>query len=400
MNRSPRTLLAILTEEALRLFFPLCALHAAAWPLVWTWALRLGPPFGQTTPPSLWHGHEMLYGAYGAALIGFLFTAAPEWTHTPRPSARLLLSSASLWIAGRLFGLAGADGLGLVGGVADITWLAILLVWLAHVAWRSRSSALVSFLFCLFALLAWEVGFRQAVAQDSIGPAQGMLERALLTFCALLGLALMRITPPITNRILDPDRSSTPFRPHPGRRYLAPALVALALVAGLAGGSAPVTGYLLIAAGAAFLDRVAESFIGPRFFKLEILALAGSAALTGGGLILLRASRLGAPHWQIAAIHTLAMGGLGLGVLGVFSIAGRLHTGQALGLSRAMGAAFGLALLATGLRAAASLGLLLPGPAHGLAAIAWASAFAIWLWQYWPAFSTSSNVAHVTGAND
>lgn len=400
MKGSLRALLAGLTEEALRLFFPLCALHAAAWPLVWTWVLRLGPPFGQNMPPSLWHGHEMLYGAYGAALIGFLFTAAPQWTSTPRPAARLLLWSAGLWIAGRLFGLAGADELGLVGGVADIAWLTILLFWLAHVAWRSRSSALAGFLLCLLALLAWEVGFRLALVHGAIGLAQGMLERALLTFCALLGLALMRITPPITNRILDPDQSSTPFRPHPGRRYLAPALVGLALAAGLGGVSAPVAGYLLIAAGAAFLDRVAESFIGPRFFKLEILALAGSAALTGGGLILLGASRLGAPHWQIASIHIVAMGGLGLGVLGVFSIAGRLHTGQALGLSRAMGAALGLALLATCLRVAASLGLPAPGPAHGLAAIAWASAFAIWLWQYWPAFAGASDLTRAAEGRD
>lgn len=391
MKPASGSLLRALTEEALRLFFPLCAIHAAIWPFIWTWLFGLDLPLRRTTPPSIWHGHEMLYGAYGAALLGFILTAVPEWTNTSRPSARLLLLLAGLWMAARLVGLVGADGLNLIAAMADIAWLGILIVWLGLIAVRRRAGVLTGFLICLSALLAWEIGLRFAIANQAFAQAQTFLEYALLTFCALLGLALMRITPPITNRVLDPTQFTAPFRPHPGRRYLSPAMVAVVIGPDLLGASTAVLGYLLIGAGAAFLDRVAESFIGRRFFRLEILALAGSAAFAGIGLVLLGAGHLGPSQLQLVGLHVIAMGGLGFGVLGVFAIAGRLHTGQDLGLSRSVGLALTLALFAMALRAASGLGFMPPGPAHGWAALAWAAAFLIWLREYWPPFSTPSD---------
>jgi len=69
------------------------------------------------------------------------------------------------------------------------------------------------------------------------------------------------------------------------------------------------------------------------------------------------------------------MGGLGLAVFAVYCVAGRLHTGRTLGLSR--GERWGaLALVAAvALRIAPDLGVALPGPAHGLAALLWAVSF-------------------------
>lgn len=60
----------------------------------------------------------------------------------------------------------------------------------------------------------------------------------------------------VTNLILDPTETISPFRPHPGRLNLAPGLVALAIAGDLAGLSPAAGGYLPIAAGAAFMDRV------------------------------------------------------------------------------------------------------------------------------------------------
>ncbi|MCK6478518.1 MAG: NnrS family protein, partial [Phycisphaerales bacterium] len=94
-----------------------------------------------------------------------------------------------------------------------------------------------------------------------------------------------------------------------------------------------------------------------------------------------------APGLDVVGLHVLGMGGLGVGVLGVFSIAGKLHTGQELGLSKRIALAFALLLLAVVLRAAPTFGVLPPGPMHGLASLAWAAAFLIWLRAYWPAFS-------------
>src|SRR5690606_32851323 len=116
----------VLGDEGFRLFFPLAALYAALWPFQWVLVFGLDLPFARDTPPSLWHAHEMIFGAYGAALLGFVTTAVPEWTDTPCLRGRRLYVLAGLWGVGRLVGFLGADALGVVGALADIGWLALL----------------------------------------------------------------------------------------------------------------------------------------------------------------------------------------------------------------------------------------------------------------------------------
>ena len=205
---------------------------------------------------------------------------------------------------------------------------------------------------------------------------------------------LARITVPITNLVLDPSEATSPFRPHPGRLNLAPGLVAIAIAGDLLGLSPAATGFLLIAAGAAFLDRVAEAFIGRGSLRAEILALAGASALAGTGLLMVGAARLGAAIPKSAGLHVALMGGLGFGILGVFSIAGLIHTGQALGLTRAAKIALLSLVLAVALRVLPDLGLVpsLPGPPHAVSSVVWAFAFLTWLRAYWPLLSDAGTI--------
>ncbi|MEP3427910.1 MAG: NnrS family protein [Roseibium sp.] len=71
---------------------------------LWVLAFTLNLPLAHEVPASLWHGHEMLVGAFGAALIGFLTTAAPEWTESKPLKGRKLWTLAGLWAIGRLVG--------------------------------------------------------------------------------------------------------------------------------------------------------------------------------------------------------------------------------------------------------------------------------------------------------
>lgn len=379
----------ILGDEGFRLFFPLGAIYAAIWPLQWVLAFQFDLPLARTTPPALWHAHEMIFGAFGAALIGFITTAVPEWTDTPRLQGRRLFALAGLWGAGRLVGFFGMDALGLLGALADAAWLAALAAYVALVSWRKRTDRLLAFLFWLCALLAAQLAVRYAFLTEDILLAQRLLHCAGVVFLGLLGLALARISVPVTNLVLDPSEATSPFRPHPGRRHLAPGLVVVAVAGELLGLSQAVTGFLMAAAGAAFMDRVGEAFIGREAFRAEILALAGSSAFAGAGLILVGAARLGAPFGEAAGLHLAFMGGLGIGVLAVFSIAGLLHSGRPLGLSRATKLAFLLAVAGVLLRVLPDFGLMpdLPGPPHAGAALLWAAGFMLWLVAYWPALS-------------
>lgn len=385
----------ILGDEGFRLFFPLGALYAALWPFQWVLVFGLDLPLARTTPPALWHAHEMIFGAFGAALIGFITTAVPEWTDTQRPQARFLFPMAALWSGGRLVGFLGADLLGWFGALFDIVWLLLLVGYVARISLRKRTDSLLAFVFWIGALAACEVAARYAFLVEDVELAQRMLHAAGFVFLGLLGLALARVTVAVTNLVLDPTEATSPFRPHPGRLNLAPGLVALAIAGDLAGLSPAAGGYLMIAAGAAFMDRVGEAFVGREMLRAEIMVLAGSSLLAGAGLILVGLARLGAPLAEVTGLHAALMGGLGLGVLAVFSIAGLLHTGQLLSFARATRFAVLLLVAAVALRVLPDLGLMPqpPGPPYAGAAILWAAAFLLWLKTYWPALSDPATLA-------
>ncbi|MFT0531319.1 NnrS family protein [Castellaniella hirudinis] len=389
----------VLADEGFRIFFPLAALHAALWPFLWVAVWSFNLPFAQAVPSGLWHAHEMIFGAWGAALIGFMTTAAPEWTNSARPRGRVLWGLAVLWGVGRLAGLLGASLLLPLSALADLAWISALVCFLARISWRYRTARVLSFMGWIVALgLAGAVA-RWAMLVGDTGLASTALRVAGLVFLGLLGLALARITVPVTNVVLDPTEMTTPFRPHPGRLNLGSGLVALALAGELAGLSPAVTGFLWIGAGAGFMDRMAEGFVGREFFRAEIMVLMAASGFAGAGLILLGAARLGAPWGEVAPLHLALIGGLGLGVLAVLAVAGRFHTGQGLGLHWRTKLAFLLAAAAALLRALPEMGWMPwpPGPLHLLPALCWAAAFAFWLVDYWPALSDAATLIRRAG---
>jgi len=223
MNR-----LTILGDEGFRLFFPLAALHAALWPTAWAILHGLDMPLAGAVPPSVWHGGEMILGTFGAALIGFITTAVPEWTDTPRPQGKRLFRLAVLWGIGRLAGFLGGDTAGIIAAMADAAWLLWLVQYVIR-SWAARPQAkLLGVLSWLSLLVAAALVLRLGFALGDWELAQRALMVAGLVFLGLLGLILARITVPITNIVLDPSRDTAPFRPHPGRINLAPGLALVA----------------------------------------------------------------------------------------------------------------------------------------------------------------------------
>lgn len=380
-----QALARVLSDEGLRLFFPLAAIYAALWPLQWV-LFSFALPLARTTPPAFWHAHEMLFGAWGGALLGFITTALPEWSATRRPRGRLLFPLAALWALGRLVGFAGADALGAIGALADLGWLTLLTGYALRVCWRRRDTRLLGFAALLAVLVVLEAGLRWSFLRLDFALAQRLLQLAGLAFLGLLGLALGRITIAVNNLLLDPSEATTPYRPHPGRLHLASTLAGLVIAAELSGLSAATSGWLLLAAGAAFMDRSGESFIGRASLRAEALVLLGASLFAGAGLILTGLARLGLALPPSTGLHLAFMGGLGLGVMAVFCIAGLLHTGQRLRFAR--GARLACALLALAVIARVAPTGFLPGPPYLAAALLWAGAFLLWLHVYWPLLSS------------
>jgi uncharacterized protein involved in response to NO len=378
-----------LLAEALKLFFPVAAIHAVLLPLVWVTLMSFDLPFARQVPPSQWHAHEMIFGTYGAALAGFLGSAIPEWTDTQARRGRALLALLALWLPGRLIGFVGADALILPAALTDFAFLMLLLSFVVRPLVERRSTRHGSFAvwIVLFALV--ELAIRTAWFLGETVWSARLLQAALAIFLVFLSLAIARINVVVVNHALDPSGETTPYRPHPGRQNLAAGLVGLQLTAALVAPDSAVPAWLALAAAAAFFDRLAEWFVGRAVLRAEVLALAAANACGGLGFLVLGLAGLGAPVSPVTGLHLLSVGALGMAVMAVFVIAGLLHSGRELVLPP-------VAKLALALMAAAGLMRILPeiGIADGLvglhyqlAAGLWSAAFAVWLIGFWPIFT-------------
>jgi uncharacterized protein involved in response to NO len=279
---------------------------------------------------------------------------------------------------------------GRAGRFAWSAWAGLSALFLFCALWQAGHEAYGAFILpspaatlrAVAGLLREEANW--AIAASTTGRA---LEGFLVA--ALAGTAAGTMAGYSANLVLDPSLETSPYRPHPGRQNLASGLVAIALAGELAGLSTETRGYLCLAAGAAFLDRAGEAFIGRSFRRAEMLGLFGCAALAGLGLIALGAARLGAPLPESTGLNIALMGRLGLGVLAVFSIAGLLHTGRPLRLPPAARLSFLLLAAAAAVRVAPDLGVPVapPGGHHAASAVVWGLAFLTWLYGYWPLLS-------------
>ena len=373
-------------SEGLRLFFPAAAIHGAIWPVVWVLLYAFDLPLAGNVPTSQWHAHEMIFGTYGMAMAGFLTSAVPEWTNTPRWRGSALLILLGLWLPGRMAGLIGADWMIAPAGLTDAAFLAVLAWAITAPMVRCRNFTHMAFAIWVLAMLGLEIAIRTSWLLGDLALSQTLLQTALIVFVVLMALSVTRINGVTINHAIDPTSETRPYRPHPGRRNLAGALTALYALSVIILPASQTPAFLALAAAAAFFDRQAEWFIGSPLFRAEVLALAGANLLSGLGLAAIGLSGLGFPIALSSGLHILSMGALGLAVLAVLSIAGLRHTGRALRVPWASHAAFILALVAVLVRVLPELGItdFFIGPHYALAALAWAAASACWLFSFLP----------------
>lgn len=188
-----------LFRDAFRPFFPLAALLAAgvmgAWSLMLVGKLPVLPPTA--------HAQAMIWGAYGAAIQGFLLTAYPRQNNAPAPSARAVVGWASVH-AGvwglALLAWAGAPTAGLATGLGLLSWGA-LTIWAARIAWPALRQKWDGTTFAVpVALLGGTVGWGISRTWDpSLGAAAG-----LHLFLMPVALAVLdRVLPFFTSRVVE-----------------------------------------------------------------------------------------------------------------------------------------------------------------------------------------------------
>jgi uncharacterized protein involved in response to NO len=365
-----------------RPFYLLAGLAAVltvpSWLLVYFGLVPLEPAL----PATLWHLHEMLFGFVAAVLVGFLYTAVPNWTGRPTPKGAKLAGLAALWLLGRIAMLAGGGWPPALVAAVDVAFLPLAALGILLPLWRAKNRRNIAFPFALFALAAFNLCLHLAGA--GFGPdaaAQHATRAALGLVTVVLVVMTARVVPFFTGNAL----------PHAGAGRIArldAAALAATIVSIVATAALPetaVSGAAALAAGALLLARMVPwkplaSLANPMVWVLHLgsLWIAVSFLLRG-------AFELGVAMQPSLPDHALTVGAVGGLTLGMMARSALGHSGRRIQANAAITASFVLINVAAWARSLAPLMV----PAHFeramvVASVAWTLAFLAFLWVFVP----------------
>ncbi len=367
-----------------RPFFLFAGIHAMLalplWLAVYVGGVDLRLPFG----PTVWHGHEMVFGFAAAAVGGFLLTAVPNWTNTHHVSGRPLMVLFALWLAGRLaFTLAGLLP-PIVVAVLDLAYIPMLALLLGRPLIAAGKARNMVFLPILGLFLLANAVVHGGVYLGWGDPMRGVyLGMALLL--VMIAIVGGRIVPSFTQNWLRMQGKPVEVTPigwiekggAQGSVLLAGILTALVP-------SSPAAGVVLLAAAGIHLLRLSrwhglKTVSNPILWVLHLgylwmvvgLALLGACSFIDGLPV-------------SAAVHALTAGSIGTMILGVMSRAALGHSGRPLLVSPLTVAAYVLLSVGTVLRVVAPL---VPSAQMGLThggGTLWALAWLLFVVVYFP----------------
>ena len=369
---------------AFRPFFLLNGLFAILVITFWVLALRGLGPVTLTADGTLWHGHEMLFGFVLAAIAGFVLTAVATWTGRPPVQGALLAALVCAWLAGRVAMLLGNVLPAAVMVAIELVFPVMLCIVVGReiIGVSNRRNYPIVVILALLAVLdlRYHLGSQGLVP----GAERGALLEAIHVVLVLVTIIAGRIVPSFTANWL---RARGEQRLPRSSSRLDAVTIAATILTGIAATVAfphPLTGVAAAATAVLHAYRLSRwrglaTTAEPLLFVLHVAYL---WLPLGYGLLALSAFGQLIPF--TAALHALAMGGIGSMILAVTTRVALGHTGRALHAARLTVAAYGLLMVAVALRV---LGPILTGPSIALidlAAAGWVSSFALFTWVYWP----------------
>lgn len=372
-----------------RPFFLLTTMHALGAMAWWLGALSgLLPLPDLPGGPVIWHAHELIFGFATASIAGFLLTAIIEFTGAPPVSRKTVQFLLALWFGGRL-GYLLASWIGVIpAALFDLAFLSLLLGRIAGPLWRAPSRRHLAFFHTLVALIAVHAGFYLTLFRQGDPMAWLFLSVGLLMI--LIIVALSRISMRLVNDVLEAQGGiAAPYLARPPRRNLAIFSIAAYSAAEFLLPGKAATGWLALAAAAAIFNLLNDWHVGRALFQRWVMipylvywCMALGYATIGFGL-------LGGSNLNSAGHHLLLVGALGLSILIVMAVAGRMHSGYGLDHRRWLLVASALLLGAALARGAAGLTDFAPAytPLLHSAATLWLIAWSIYLAYSWKVLS-------------
>jgi uncharacterized protein involved in response to NO len=390
MNSSPYFLLApskwglALFAYGFRPFFLASGLAAVVLVPWWAASFALGTTLVTDWPPTLWHGHEMLFGFIGATVAGFLLTAVPSWTGQRGFAGRPLMILASLWLIARVAIASSTLWPLAVVATLDLAFLPGLAALVLRPLLRSRNRN-APLLLVLAALWGTNAAFYWGLFK---------LDAALARHALLLGVDIVlllvtiiggRIVPAFTASALKQRRVEGAIQTWRGVMPLTVGSMAGVVLIDLFLPESRAAGVMALLAAVMQAVRMLQwstlrTLREPIVWVLHVaylwlpvgLALKSLAFLSGDAF---------AAFW----LHALTIGAIATMILAVMTRAALGHTGRPLVVDPVIALAYLLVSAAALVRVFGLSWLHLAYPlVILLAAFLWTSAFVLFLWIYAP----------------
>lgn len=374
-----------LFAHGFRPFFLMAGIVAPMGVALWVLSLAgVAVPEGPL-PMMRWHAHELLAGFVGAAMIGFLMTAIPNWTGRRGYSGPPLMLIAALFLAARLALLPGSPvPVSLAAPLALVPLPATMLLVLPALV-RAKSARLFGPPALVMGFWSGQVMMAAEAAGwwESPGWATGQMLMANMAL-VLVGLIGGRIVPSFTLNALRKAGTPATLAPLPGVDRAAIVSLVAVVVTDLAAPGSAAAG--LVAAAAAVLVALRLSrWHGLGTLRWPLLWVLHLAYLLVAAALALKAAALLADRpWASAWLHMQLAGALAMMILAVMTRATLGHTGRDLVASPMTVMAYAALLGAVLLRV---FGAVLWGDGlaeHVAAAVLWVLAFALFLAAYGP----------------
>lgn len=311
-----------------RPFFFFASLFAAGSILIWVGMYAGHVTLNLTSPPMLWHAHEMLFGYTAATIAGFFLTVIPNWTKAKAQKGPVLMVLTLFWLLGR-FAVWGQGSLPyeLVAGL-DMIFLIALTAVVVKPLFNPQYRRQFMFVPILLCLIAGNLMTHLSVLGLYNGAEQGITLAidAILVLIAIMG---GRVTPSFTSSFLghaNPDVKVVQD-PRLDRAVLVASWVVLT-VDQVAAGSM-FSGFAFVIASTLHLARLLgwqgwRTFSNPLLWALHLGYLWLVIGMAFKGL-----ADFGLVD-PAAALHTLTIGAIGTMTLAIMSRASLGHTGRAL----------------------------------------------------------------------
>lgn len=326
-----------------------------------------------------WHAHEMLWGFVATIAVGFLFTAATNWTGINPLHGPALGGLTLLWVVARVgFLVPGPMAFG-IATVCELLFFGTAAVALGRSVYRARSQRNYGIPLLVLGLGVADGLFLWATWMGDYARLMEYFHVGLLCMAVIALLIARRVIPFFAMRAV--TGLTIPMHTGSGQWQLVASILAIIFL--LLGWTPATAIALAIAGGLALWQLLAWKPWSVRHVPLLWILYAGYAAL-GAGLLVASAHLMGwilRPAWPV---HVIGVAGFAVLIIGMVTRTALGHLGRPLRADRSMVTAYVLVIIAAVLRLVA----LLPTP-HVLILLhisttAWILAFTFYLWRFFP----------------